>query len=69
MVDDGERVAFRRQIRRIDAVFFKVCRDAFAPQRYPTLGLQVGIDFVETGDGLSPVALQVEYGFRLVDHA
>jgi hypothetical protein len=53
----GERVAFRRQIRKIDAMFFKVCRDPFAPQRCPTLELQVEIDFVETGDGLSLVAL------------
>lgn len=38
MVDGGEHVAFRRQIRKIDAVFFKVCRDAFAPQRFQRWG-------------------------------
>jgi hypothetical protein len=38
LVDGGEHVAFRRQIRKIDAVFFKVCRGAFAPQRFQRWG-------------------------------
>ena len=31
------------------------------------MGLQVGIDFVETGDGAVPVALQVQMVFQPAD--
>ena len=31
------------------------------------MGLQAGIDLVETGDGLAPVALQVQMVFQAAD--
>lgn len=36
-------------------------------QRCPKLGLQVGVDFVETGDGAVPVALEVQMVFQPAD--